>query len=117
MTGSEEQNNLVMKILKGEVHKTDVERELDRIEKQYGKECFNGYVVKKRPMPWGNDYLSELEILSASGAASKEFFIHMAEVSDYLHERGKNKKNNKVIIAVGVIALVVLVAIYVLLNK
>lgn len=113
MTGTEEQFKLVGKISKGEIRKPEVEKELDRISKEYGDDCFNSYAVHKKPQPWDEGYLDELKILSTSGAASKDFYLHMAEVSDYLNDNKKKESHKKVGFLAG-IAVVVLIIIVVL---
>lgn len=98
--GRKERIKLVSKILNGEIRKADVAKELERISNQYGDGCFNSYEVKRQSKPWGRKNLKELEILSASGAASKEFYLHMAEVADKVYARESNiKKAKKIILA------------------
>ena len=45
---------------------------------------------------WDKKYLDNLEIQAASGACSKEFYLHMADVADYVYGKtGSNEyKNN-----------------------
>lgn len=100
-----EQIELVSKIVKGEINKAGVEKELSRMEQQYGSECFNSYPVKRKPKPWTKEHLNELEVLSSSGASSKEFYLYMAEVSEEVY---KFKLNKKIIIAIIVVIAIVL---------
>jgi len=79
-------------ILSGKISKADVETAMDRIEKEYGESAFNLYKVEKKPAPWTQGDLDDLEIQSASGACSKEFYLYMAEVSDYVHRNGNKNK-------------------------
>lgn len=109
MSGIDKQIELVQKIVKGKIKYNQVKTELENISKKYGDNCFNSYVVKKKNKPWDRKYLQELENLSASGAASKEFYLHMAEVSDHVY--GKIKKIRIAICAIG--ALLTLTAIIV----
>lgn len=78
-------------ILSGKLSKSGVASEIDRIEKEYGESAFNLYKVQKKDAPWTQSDLDDLEIQSASGACSKEFYLYMAEVSEYIHK--KNCKN------------------------
>ena len=77
-----DQVDLVSRIVKGELKRQEVEKELDDMESKYGKECFNSYPVKRKPKPWSMEYLLELERLSSSGASSREFYLYISEVSD-----------------------------------
>ena len=105
MTGSEEQMRLVTKILKGEIRTPEVEKELDRISKQYGDDCFNSYEVHKKAKPWNKDYLDELELLGTSGASSKEYYLHLAEVSDYLRDRSRSNGNKVLFVVIGIVVI------------
>jgi hypothetical protein len=108
---AEEQIDLVRRIVKGEVTKAEVQKELDKMEAKYGSECFNSYPVKKKAKPWDKKYLEELEMLSSSGASSKEFYLHMAEVSQ---EVNKSRFPISTIIVVGA---VIVIGIVILLLK
>lgn len=111
MGAVEEQIRLVSKIVNGEIHRPEVERELDRIAKQYGEDCFNSYVVTRKPKPWSKEYLEELRALSVRGAGSREFYLYMAEVSDEVH-KGVPKW---LVIAAGIVIAIALVAVLVFL--
>lgn len=112
MSGIEEQIVLTSQILKGKIGCDDVEKELDRISRQYGEECFNSYTVKRKPKPWKEEDLKELQILSASGAASKDFYRYMAEVSEAVFSKKARRK--KIFIYIGMAAAIILIAIFVL---
>lgn len=107
MSGIEEQIALTDRILKGEIGRADVEKELDRISGQYGKDCFNSYAVKRKPGPWSEADLEELRILSASGAASKDFYRYMAEVSEAVFS--KKAQEGKIHLYIGLAALILIV--------
>ncbi len=111
MSGIEEQIALTSQILKGEIGRADVEKELDRISREYGEDCFNSYTVKRKPKPWKEEDLKELQVLSASGAASKDFYRYMAEVSEELFSRKARKK--KIYFYIGVAVVIILIAIFV----
>ena len=85
----EEHLKLSERIVSGKMTRADVERELCRIELEYGSNAFNYYTVKKKQAPWTQKDLDELEIKSASGAGSKEFYLYMAEVSEYVYKAKK----------------------------
>ena len=99
----DEQIILVSKIVNGEIKRFEVEAELLRMEKKYGSDCFNSYPVKRKQKPWSKEYLNELEVLSSSGASSKDFYLYMSEVSDEIY---KNKIKKKVIIAVAAVIII-----------
>lgn len=85
----EEHIGLTNGIMSGELTRNSVENEIKRIESKYGAEAFNHFKVEKRSAPWTQKDLDDLEIQSASGAGSKEFYLYMAEVSDYVHKSSK----------------------------
>lgn len=109
MTGVEEQVELVSLILNGHISYDEVRKKLDDISIQYGDGVFNSYEVKKKPKPWTESDLRELEILSASGAGSKEFYLYLSEVSDYI----KKQKSKKKIVTMAIIGFAVLATIIV----
>lgn len=107
MTGIEACNNMVFRILKGEMSVSEVEKELERISKEYGEEgAFNCYPVRREPKPWSEETLEKLKVLSASGAGSKEFYLHMAEVAEEVY--AQKKKTRKIV--VGVLTVVIILA-------
>lgn len=87
----EEHIKLTDGIISGKMDRECVEKEMKRIESEYGTGSFNSYKVQKKSAPWTKKDLDNLEIQSASGACSKEFYLYMAEVSEYVY--GKNKKS------------------------
>lgn len=109
MSGIDEQVDLAYKILNGKIKKVDVEKELERISKKYGDNCFNSYTVKRKPQPWSEKDLKDLGNLSASGAASKEFYRYMAEVSEQVYAQKATRK--KIYTGIGIIAVIVAIAI------
>lgn len=78
---------LERKILDGEITYDEVKKSLDDLEQQYGKDVFPGFILKKKPKPWSRKYLNELNEKRMAGATSKEFILHLAEVSDYVHKQ------------------------------
>ena len=109
MNGIDEQIKLVSKILSGEISKMEVAKELKRISETYGEECFNSYEVKRKPKPWTEQNLKELEILNASGAGSKEFYLYMAEVSEEVYAQKAKKKKLLTGVLFGVLIVVAVI--------
>lgn len=108
MEWSDEQVRLITQIMKGDIKQNEVREKLDDISKRYGEKAFNCYEVKRKPQEtWSKEYLKDLEILSASGANSKEFYLYVAEVSDYL----KQKENIPKQIAAILAAVISIIAI------
>lgn len=86
----EEHVKLTNKIMAGELTYNQVKNEIDRIESQYGEDSFGSYKVKKTSAPWSMKDLEDLEVQSVSGACSKEFYLYMAEVSEFVYKKNKN---------------------------
>lgn len=86
----EEHVKLTNSILAGDLTVDQVKSEINRIESEYGLGSFDSCKVSKKSAPWTKEDLDELEIQSASGACSKDFYLYMAEVSEFVYK--KNKK-------------------------
>lgn len=86
----EEHVKLTNSILAGDLNVDQVKSEVNRIESEYGPGSFDSYKVRKTSAPWTKEDLDELEIQSISGACSKDFYLYMAEVSEFVYK--KNKK-------------------------
>lgn len=114
MSGVDEQIKLVSKILNGKIDKAGVEKEIEQIANKYGDDCFNSYTVKRKPKPWSVKDLQELEGLSTSGAASKEFYLYMAEVSEEVFSKEAFRKR---IYIGGVIVLIVMIICIILFSS
>lgn len=80
------------KIYADEISFEEAEKEANRLESRYGEKIFNPYIFEKKPKPWTRKYYEELKSLSITGASSKEFLLHMAEVKDSLKASAKRKK-------------------------
>jgi hypothetical protein len=109
----EEQIDLTSKIVRGKIKRPQVERTLAQMEEKYGERCFNSYPVDRKEKPWSKDYLSELELISGSGASSKEFYLYMSEVSDYVYAH----KSRKIKVGIAVCVIVVIVLLILLLSS
>ena len=94
--GTKEIVELSKNILNGKLNKKDVIKELERISNQYGDDCFNSYDFDPNKKKYNN--LKDLEIISASGASSKKFYLHMADVADKVYSKERNIKIAKKII-------------------
>lgn len=117
MTGIEACRKMVFRILKGEMSVSEVEKELERISEEYGEdESFNCYKVRRQPKPWNEETLEKLEILSASGAGSKEFYLHMAEVAEEVYAQKAKKKTRKIVVGILVV-IVVIFAVFCVLSR
>jgi hypothetical protein len=88
----EEHIKLTSKIVRGEIKRPQVEKILEQMEEKYGEYCFDTFPVDRKEKPWSKAYLKELELLSGSGASSKEFYLYMSEVSDYVYSHKFFKK-------------------------
>lgn len=87
MNAMDERIILIQKIFSQNITQEEVLNELNRIEKQYGENAFVPFSFQPEKKPWTNKYLNKLENLSISGASSKEFILHIAEVKQELHKR------------------------------
>ena len=111
MTGIDEQIKLAERIVRGELKKSEVEKELQRISEEFGDDCFNSYKVIRKPKPWNKKDLDELEVLSASGASSKDFYLYMAEMSEAVYSETKKNNTKKIILLVIILAVAVVASI------
>lgn len=128
MNNTEIISGFITEIIKGKYTLNEVKQKIQTYENQYGADFFANYDVEKKDMPWDSDYLHELEIKSITGMGSKQFILHLAEVSEYVHAQEKSKnnkrksfiatiadtvKNNKkiciiaAIVAAGIVALII----------
>ena len=128
MTNSEIIAQFIMEIINGELSLMDTKKRIQEYESKYGTNFFADYDVEKKEKPWNSDYLNELKFKSMTGMTSKQFILHLAEVSEYVHAQEKSKnnkrksfiativdtvKNNKkiciiaAIVAAGIVALII----------
>lgn len=97
------------KIINGEISLKEVEKEIKNIEAEFGNDVFLPYTVNKETKPWDETYLKKLENLSAAGAASKEFILHLAEVKEEVSNNKRNKRKKQIGVIVGSVAAVIAV--------
>lgn len=111
MNAGKELSRLTSKILTGEMRYADVEEALNRIAMQYGEDCFNSFPVERKEKPWSEKDLEELGNLSACGAGSREFYLYMAEVSDYVYSKKADRRKKNIGVGIAAVAMIVIVLV------
>lgn len=105
----------IMDIIEGKYTLSETKKKMQEYEEKYGSDFFVEYEVEKKGKPWDRNYLEELRLKSMTGMSSKQFILHLAEVSEYVHKNEKQKKIRKKIIITGaicgIIAALVILAI------
>lgn len=80
-------------IIDGKLNLQQAKDKINELEAQYGQDFFfDSAQVEEKPMPWDAEYLSELEDKSMAGMSSKQFILHLAEVSEYVHSQKSRRK-------------------------
>ena len=106
----------VMDIIEGKYTLSEVQARIKTYEEQYGSDFFADYEVNQKEKPWDASYLNELRLKSMTGMTSKQFILHLAEVSEYVHSREKSiAKKQKCILITGIVTISVLIALIVIL--
>ena len=115
MSAFDEQTKLINDIMNGRTSYDKVKQTLEHIENEYGENSFIDYKAEKKEKPWTKDDLYKLYDLCIAGVSSKDIFLYMAEISDYL----KIKKRNTVfiIIAAAIIAALIVTGLIIFFNK
>lgn len=113
----EKRTSLMIKIIDGKVDKSFVRKEIEKLENQYGENAFLPYIVKKKDKPWDEKYLKELEIQGMAGAASKEFILHLAEVSESVYRKKRLKKAFLIGAAALALAAIITTALILIAGK
>lgn len=116
MSAIEERIRLIEKILTNKISKIGVEKEIQRLEAEYGQHAFSVISFNKKERPWSREYYEKLEQLSLSGEDSKEYILHLVEVRDELSKKGFGGvttflSNHKVAVVICVVALIVVIAL------
>ena len=112
---TKDQVALNREILDGILTVDEVKGKLHIMEEKWGcDEFYRGYFFERKARPWDRAYLEELTGKSMTGAFSKEFILHLAEVSEEVHRKERNKKLLKNVgvafgAAIAICAIVVLV--------
>jgi len=84
-------SRFIYDIIKGKYSLVEVKQMINLFEKKHGSDFFEDYEVNKKGKPWDMQYLKELETKSVTGMGSKQFILHLAEVSEYVHKNQKKK--------------------------
>lgn len=116
MSAIEERIRLIEKILTNKISKVGVEKEIQRLEAEYGQNAFSVIYFNKKERPWSREYYEKLEQLSLSGEDSKEYILHLVEVRDELANRGLGGitsflRSHKVAVIICAVALIVVIAL------
>lgn len=83
---------LMREIINGKMNLQQTKDKMLQLETKYGQDFFLDYDYDEaKPKPWDEEYLQELEIKSTAGMSSKQFILHLAEVSEYVHSKKSNK--------------------------
>lgn len=114
-------NELIRDIIDGKYTLDQVEKIIQELEAEYGEEFFEKYDVPKEEKPWNRETLKKLETDSLVGTCSKPFILHLAEVSEYVHNKERNdedskKKNIRLRILVVSVIVVILILVVLLCN-
>lgn len=113
MSAADERVELTRRIIDNEISRSDVVREIRRIENQYGELAFPAFSVQEHTAPWNQAYYEELKLLRASGASSQEFILRLVEVRDACKAQQERKKK----IIIGAAAAIIVVGATILLMK
>lgn len=107
-------NELIRDIIDGKYTLDQVEKIIQELEAEYGEGFFEKYDVPKEEKPWNRETLKKLETDSLVGTCSKPFILHLAEVSEYVHEKEQPVENSKKkgsLILIAVIATIIIIVI------
>lgn len=103
MSAFKKQYEMLKGIMDGKLSKGDVETAIESISKEYGDDVFTPYSIEKKEKPWSYNDLKELYDMAIVGISSKDLYLYMAEIGDYL----KLQKRKKVIIISAIVGLVI----------
>ncbi len=110
-------------IINGKMNLQQTKDKISELEAQYGQDFFFDFEYDEaKPKPWGEEYLHELEIQSMAGMSSKQFIMHLAEVSEDIYSRKSGKSaakskekstpnRKKVLLIVFIVAVIILIGI------
>ena len=109
---SEERWNLCDNVAHRKMSYKQTLNKINELERKYPNEdIFTRFSIdKKDKSEWDEEYFDKLNNLCMSGAGSKEFILHMAEVSDYLKQKENIPKQIASILA-GVISIIAIAKI------
>lgn len=108
MDAVEARIELMDKILSGEYGLEETKKQINALEKKFGYDfLLDAECERKSQKFWNKKYLEKLENDCISGMVySKPLMLHLAEVSEYIHDKEKNKKLFITIGSVGGIAII-----------
>ncbi len=118
MTNSEMKAEFMMDIIDGKYTLNEAKQKIRVYEEKYGTDFFADYDIEKKDKPWDMEYLKELKLKGMTGMSSKQFFLHLAEVSEYVHanaDTSHNKGDKKKFIIAGIIAAIIIALVIVIL--
>ena len=107
--------DFVHKVMDGKYSRAEAEAELNRMEQLYGEDAFSIGKVVRKPKPWTMEDLEELERDFMASASSRKFFEYMAEMSEEVYRKKRQRK--KLAIFGGIAAAIALVAAVVALVR
>ena len=85
----------IQEAIAGSLSPEQAKERLDQFQQEFGEDAFLPGKVTKKPQPWDQTYLNELEMEAVSGAASREFLMHLAEVGAFVKRDTKKKQTRK----------------------
>ncbi|HRU95834.1 MAG TPA: hypothetical protein P5092_00130 [Ruminococcus sp.] len=118
MTDIELKAEFMMDIIDGKYTLNEAKQKIRTFEEQYGADFFVSYDIEKKDKPWDMAYLKELKLKGMTGSNSKQFFLHLAEVSEYVHANdgtSHSKGDKKKFIIAGIIAGIIIALVIVIL--
>ena len=82
-----DQIDMSLDIYYGRTTLQEVKEKIKEMKQKYGNECFNSYKLEKEkfPKPWTKQTLNDLNVISASGASSVDFYLFFATVADEVY--------------------------------
>ncbi len=99
----DERIELFNQIIEDKASSQYVNEKLEELEHRYGKDAFLPFSISDNVELWTEKYYENLIALGYAGASSKEFFLYLVEVRDFL----KQEKRKKCISFWGVVAVVI----------
>ena len=118
MTNSEIKAEFMIDIIDGKYTLNEAKHKIRAYEEKYGTDFFADYEIEKKDKPWNMEYLKELKLKGMTGSNSKQFFLHLAEVSEYVHanaDTSHSKGDKKKFIIAGIIAGIIIALVIVIL--
>lgn len=87
-------SELMINAANGKLNLQQTKDKMRELEAQYGKDVFLDidYDKAKPKSEWNEEYLQDLMFTAMAGFYSRQFILHLAEVSEYVHSTGRGKK-------------------------